>query len=165
MDWDWNLLETLGKTVGALIGMAVAGYKAYQLGVGGIQSRLALKRDLEVLKMLAPTDPGHALVKAHVDQLIQKLYEPHPPPIRKRLKDLEPKKWGDFATGIFTFLGFSLWTAYLDRHGFSWWSVLTGLFAMSGIYGIFDSYGLMPDSRQRPQTPQQPVSGDPPTAT
>src|SRR6266496_1049466 len=165
IQWDWELITTWVKTVATLIGIAVAGYQSYKLGIKGIQSRLALKRDIEVLKMLPPTDPGHALVKAHVDRLIQRLYKPPSPPLQIRLaflkpkkwKDLasgglvflKPKKWEDLASGGLVFLGFSVWTAYLDRHGFSWWSLLTGIFALSGLSVVFEAYGLSPDSREK----------------
>jgi len=87
---DWDLITTWGRTVAALVGIAIAGYKAYKLGVRGIESRVVLRRDVELLKMLPSTDPGHDLVKAHVDRQIQKLYGPPSPPLQRRLAFLNP---------------------------------------------------------------------------
>jgi hypothetical protein len=178
MQWDWDLLQALAKAVGSIIGVAAAGYQAYRLGVRNFRSRTTLKRDLDILKMVDQADPGHAILKAHVDRMIRELYAPPAPSVRKRLpspkhirafvstlaRDFpKPKKPSDFVSGLLSFVGFSVWTAYLDRGGFSWWSLLTGVFALSGLLGIFDSYGLLSGQPQRPDSSGQPSPSKPPS--
>jgi hypothetical protein len=126
MHWDWGLIESLGKTVGTLIGVTVAAYSAYRLGVRGFRSRVTLQRDLEILKMLDPADPSHAILKSYVDGMIQTLYAPRAPSIRNRLpkhfkewlktlkSHLPRPKVPDLLLGAGLFFGFSLWTAYLN---------------------------------------------------
>ena len=124
-----SVLQVLGIVGGAVI----SAYKVLQLRK---DSRSHLKTDLTILKSLDPTDPNYRVVKAHVDATITKLYSP---PGTSRLKDLVADPFS-LVLGIAMFIGFGIWSAYLFRNGFSWWGVLTAVFAASGITGIIEAF-------------------------
>src|SRR5690242_9896530 len=130
MNWDWGLIEAIAKAVGIIIGIAAGGYQAYKLGVRGFQARAALKRDLEILKMLDESDPCRIVLKDHVDRVVKRLYAPSAPSIWSNVSNWQPKDWPSFILGVVLFMVFAGWTAYLSVGGFSWWSLLTGFFAL-----------------------------------
>jgi|GEM_PF-4602937 len=168
MNWNWELTEILGKTAATLIAIAVAGYKAYDAGIRDIKTRNVLKREFEILKLIPPDQPEHQLIRNHISRLIQRLYEPPPPSkerLSSRLKKWQPRDVGGFVAGLMFFAGFAVWTALILRDGFSWWSLLTGFMALSGLGTIADSLKAVKQRAAHPKAEvPPPQAADAPAA-
>lgn len=117
VDWD-----AVTKAVGVLVALAAAYTQAKSFRP---MSRGALKSDLEILKLLDTSDPKHALIKSNIDLRIDRIYGPP-----------AAKDWLMIAVGVLLALGFSYWTLSLVKYHFTWWSVLTGYFAVVGLYSV-----------------------------
>jgi hypothetical protein len=122
-----NLLKVLAILAGAVASI-------HQIKQFRANSRSSLKADLEILRMLDKAEPEHNLVKAHTTQLINQLYSPR---AGKRFKiyNLE-----DFLMGLFGAVGLTFWTAHILRNGFSFWALLTGVFALASFLVMLDGF-------------------------
>src|SRR5690242_466735 len=120
MNIDKDLAESLVKTLGTLAGIATAGYQAYNLGIRGFQAKAALKKDIELLKTLSPGSDEYKIIETHISNVIKRLYAPPRPPVWTHLGRLKPKNVGMFLGYLALFAFFAVWTAYLNRSGFSW---------------------------------------------
>jgi hypothetical protein len=128
------------------------------MGFRGYWTRAALKKDLEMLKHFEPTDPNHAIIKAHIARLVQTMYAPPVPlhyhlpsvetihgigaKIKSKIKSLFPQVKDPFALwiGSVIFFVFTLATAGLNQYGFSWWSLVTIPLAVFGFSGIIVAF-------------------------
>jgi len=141
VDWpsiDWELVfKTLGVVFAALVSI-------YQIRSLVPPSRARLKADLEILKLLDPSDEAVPFLKAHTARAVRRLY----PPVESAGSSLfKVHSWGDFMLGLIFLPGFSIWTFYLIKHGSYWWAPLTGLFAFAGFGAILN--GLDPKSAKK----------------
>lgn len=94
------------------------------------KTKSALKIDLDIFHLIEEADPNHAVIKKHIDKRIVAIY------VLERTGKIH--SWGDFIIGLTIAGVFSILTVYLVRNGFSWWSLLTGPFALVGIGGILN---------------------------
>lgn len=125
-----SIVEPLVTAVGIVVGAAVS---VYQVRKAISPIRSSLHHDLETLKLARELNiPAKALE----DEIAQRLAKLEP--------DYKPPKWritGEVVAqsvfGIILALGLGYWTYHLSRDGFSWWSVLTGLFAFGGLMQPF----------------------------
>jgi len=121
---DWELMVTAAGILAYLI----ASFLQWRRLRPSFTRRSTLKTDLEILRILKELDhPSTENVRKHVDDAIANIYESRPPN-RLRVHD-----WSMFVTGFVLTAGFSAWTWYLVKDGFSGWSILTGFFAFTGI--------------------------------
>jgi hypothetical protein len=131
--FDWDLvLKALGFVVAA-----VAAY--VQIRDLRLTSRTSLKTDLEILKLLDSNDSTYNTVKTAVDGRIARLYAPKPGNTSTR--------WFLAIGGLLWALGFSYWTFKLVQPGFTWWALLTGYLALTGVwplYWVVRSHGVGP---------------------
>jgi hypothetical protein len=105
-------------------------------------SRSSIKTDLEILEKLTPSDPNYAIVRNSLDQSIKRVYGD---PARRKFIPSPV----DFWFGFIWCIGFGYWTIYLFRDGFSWWAVVTGLFALGGFGGIITGLEGKKNSQQK----------------
>jgi hypothetical protein len=116
---DWELvLKALGFVVTAFV--AYNQIKNLQSG-----SRAALKTDLDILNLIKADDPNYAAVKQRITERIRILYAPR-----------APRNWlmaWNVVFGLILGFGFAYWTFRLVQPGFTWWSLLTGYVALTGI--------------------------------
>jgi hypothetical protein len=132
------ILQAVGLVVGAI-------FSLLQVRNAVHGSRSTLKTDLEILKLLDPTDPNHALVRAHVTESMRKIY---PNQVAgATASGFKIYNWPQFFIGITFSLVFSAITLYLLRDGFSWWALMTGFFAVGGFGNLFMAFD--PNLRQK----------------
>lgn len=120
------LITAIGIVIGALISI-------YQVRRAISPKRSSLHHDLETLKLARELNIPAKVLE---DEIIQRLAKLEP--------DYKPPRWrftgeviGQSVFGIVLAIVLGYWTYYLSRDGFSWWSVLTGLFAFGGIMQPF----------------------------
>ena len=183
IQFDKDYIESVTKTVVALAGLATAVYQGYYRFVRGFRTRAAIRRDLEMLKLFDASDPSHQIIRDHIHRTVLHYYGPPSPPFYRRLPSPSqvrsywsrvraffasqlariprPKGVGEFCFGLILFLLFALWTSALNEGGFSWWSLLTGFFALMGIGGIVSSFDPRRDRGDSPSGPPSPPSPPP----
>ncbi|CAN5646661.1 hypothetical protein BH20ACI4_BH20ACI4_08150 [soil metagenome] len=128
-----DFLEILVTVIGIVVGAVIS---IYQVSRAISPKRSSLHHDLETLKLARELEiPAKTLE----DEIIQRLAKLEP--------DYKPPKWritGDViyqsVFGIIVALGLGYWTYYLSKDVFSWWSVLTGLFAFGGLMQPFVAF-------------------------
>jgi hypothetical protein len=130
---DW---ETVVKGLGAAVAV-VASFVQVRSMIP--PSRTRLKADLEILKLLDPSDEASQVVRAHTTRTIQRLYAPS-----ERTSKFTVYAWDDFIAGLILLPGFAIWTAYLFKDGHYWWIPLTGFGAFAGLGAVLN--GLDPKS-------------------
>lgn len=113
-------------------------------------SRFALKRDLEILGLIKsslPKDPKYEIVKKSIDDKIDEIYSPVQQIGFKSLREkrLREYNWPILIFGFILLIGFSIWTWYLVKDGFTWWALLTGFFAFAGIGNIISGLEKKPE--------------------
>ncbi|HEO64361.1 MAG TPA: hypothetical protein ENI73_00675 [Spirochaetes bacterium] len=119
-------MEQWGKYILMLsVGLIGALYQLFKLFP---ESRSTLKNDLEILGMLESSDPNYLIVKKRIDVKIRRIYQ-------KKVHDTF-----DLVLGIIFFIAFLIWTIYLVKDSFSWWSIVTGFFALVGIGMISNAF-------------------------
>src|ERR1039457_4758679 len=123
--------ELVLKIFGVIAAVVAA---VYQFRNVKLSPRSSIKTDLEILKLLDSDDENYILIKNHIDRSIKRIYR-----IRKENK-FKIYSIPLFIMGILFLLGFSVWTYYISRNGFSYWSLLTGFFAIAGIVYIFQAF-------------------------
>lgn len=101
--------------------------------------RSNLKTDLEILKLLTSTDPVYETLKGQIVASIESIYLESGKSAELKLGNMKIYGLKDFLLGFVLLLLFSIWTIFLSINGFSWWSLLTGFFALGGIGGISNS--------------------------
>lgn len=132
MDW----VEVL-KVVGILVG-AIVTFFGVRRAEPRLRPRSRLKADLEILNLLKSSEPSYRIVKEHVDTAITKVYRL--PSQQEGYKRPRVHNWSDLVLGIICFPGFTFWTWYLVRDGFSWWAIPTGFFAFAAIGWILIAF-------------------------
>ena len=126
---NWQLtIQVLGILVGGSISL-------YQIRRLLPVSRSRLKVDLEILKLIDPSDPAHARVKEHIDRAIVRTYTDV-----ASVRGAASIDWPLFVFFTVAIVGLVSWTVYLVRDGFNPWSLLTGLFALVGAFGLLGSF-------------------------
>ena len=107
------------------------------------QRRQAIKVDLEILESVQ--DPAlKTLILEDVHSRIRRLYgTPAVSAADKRINNLPMLIFGSVML-----VGFAIWTVYLSREGFNWWSLLTGFFALGGFGNIMASLEI-PEKKNR----------------
>lgn len=125
--------KTLIQAIGSLVAAAVA---YIQIKSARPISRASLKTDLEILKLIAKSDPNYQIVKNDIDLRIKILYR----------RNTKPANWFIVSIGVSLAVAFSYWTFHIVRNEFSWWSLMTGYFAITGLYLI--ALGFSGNSKQ-----------------
>jgi hypothetical protein len=147
-----NLLSTgpdLDVVAKVLTGLAALGSVLFQ-GLRYLRdSRGRLHKDLELLGRLNENDPSYAVVKAHVDATIKRIYgtASHDASAPWQIYNR-----GDFLFGVTMFFPFAVATAYLLRDGFTWWGVGAGLIALGGVQALINAF--VPP-RSEPASPER----------
>jgi hypothetical protein len=118
MNWD-----VLFKAVSILVAV-------YQLIKPG--ARATLKTDLEILNLLKTSSPdrpleGYDAVRANVERSIRKIYRTEAR--QKFYRD------PDVIKGGLIFLIFSAITLYMLKDGFTYWALVPGFVALTGLLG------------------------------
>lgn len=139
---DWELVI---KVVSGGIA-AVGGIWKLVQSVRGSRARLAA--DIEILGKLPVGHPQKPVLERSIQQSIDRLYSP-----QHRMSGFE------VAYGIIVGAGFTVWTVWLMRDGFSWWGVLTGFFAMGGIGVLFGAIDLSERERKSGDRKKKAVAG------
>ena len=130
MNWQ-IILQALGIVVGAVLGTSQV--------LGRLpKSRTTLKHDLEVLKLLDSSHPQRDVIEQHVQESINRIYKPRRDRRAQIVGNFAIHQPDNFIFGVVALFGGVLWTLYLVRGGFSWWSLLSGLLAFSGFGGIMN---------------------------
>jgi hypothetical protein len=142
---DW---ETVVKGLGAAVA-AIAAFVQVRSLIP--PSRMRLKADLEILKLLEPSSEASQLVKEHTTRTIRRIYAPS-----ERRSKFTIYAWEDFIAGLILLPVFSIWTAYLLKDGHFWWTALTGFGAFAGFGAILN--GLDPKSAKPKPDESKPKS-------
>ena len=143
---DWGLLL---KGVGAAAGLLGLFFALPKLR---LTRRTTIKTDLEILELLRKTnDPLCDRVDDHIRRRMEALYPP--PDLRTDPVKVWMVRIGSAAGAV----GLTIWTMYLNRDGFSGWSILTGLYALvfsvnlvapgrnTGLFGLRDQLRKGPE--------------------
>jgi hypothetical protein len=121
---DWNIAS---KAIGIIFGVILS---IYQLREIISRTRSTIKIDLEILKLLDPSDPNYIAIKSKIDENIRRTYG-----IKQSRSSNFPS--GEylviFILGVFLTLFFAALTFYLVKDGFTWWALLTLYFMWKGI--------------------------------
>ena len=107
------------------------------------KSRGPLTRDLEILKILDRDDPAYAIVRAHVDKQISKIYESPSMPLKKP----KIRNWNNLIIGVVFLVIFVPWTYSLYCKG-SWWALLTGFLVVGGVGNVGIAFEKRIDNRK-----------------
>jgi len=147
-----NIIEILLKFIAGAVGLYTSANQLLNLKP---TFRSSIKADLEMLKMLEPSDPSYALIKQHIDTSIKQVYLVAQKPERK-IYDIR-----GLIIGILLSAGFSYWTYDLaTRANFSWWSLLTGFFALGGLGVTLGALEPKSKQLQNPETNQPEKTDD-----
>lgn len=118
------------KAIGTVLSLVVAYFQVRSFIQG---SHSTLKTDLEILNLMSPKNPNYQTVKAYVDENIAKtFYSKKGQPSGKSKLSRDP----DFLKGGTIFLFFAFITGYALMTGLTFWAVLPGLVALTGLGGV-----------------------------
>ena len=126
---NWSLVI---QVFGILVGGAMSLYQIRHLLPA---SRATLKADLEILKLIDPSDPAFARVKAHIERAVDRNY-----PAGSQAEGATRIDWPLLVFFVVAATGLITWTVYLVRDGFNAWSLLTGTFALVSAFGILGAF-------------------------
>jgi hypothetical protein len=129
---DWELII---KAVGAVVAAVAV---MFQIANRSSKSRTRLKTDLEILQLLKPDDQTYGHVKASIDRSIDQLFREDKKGNKFFKTPFIVYSWSDFIWGIISVFVGILWTLFLIRDGFSWWTLLSGFLAFGGLGGILN---------------------------
>jgi hypothetical protein len=133
MKWEL-ILQAVGLTVGAVLSII----QLRNLTPG---SRSTLKTDLEILRLLEPSDANYPIVKAVVDRSVTRIY----PALSQATKGtLKVTSWRNLYYGVFCVLVYVSWTLQNFSHGFSWWGVVTSFFVLVGFNMVINAFNERP---------------------
>ena len=122
MDWE-TVLKVVGIIVTLLLGLL--GLRPEWRKMAST-SQFTLKRDLEIIELMKridKDDPRYETVKKSINAKIDKKYLPAEKTLR----------WSILGS-LLLFIGFSFWSWYIVKDGFTWWVIITGYIAFSGLY-------------------------------
>jgi hypothetical protein len=128
-----SIVEPILTVVGIVAGGALT---VYQITRAVSPIRSSLRHDLETLKLARELNMPAKALEDDIAQRLAKL-EPDYQPLRWRITSEVVLQ---SLTGILMAIGFGYWTYYLSKGGFSWWSVLTGFFALGGAGQLFIAF-------------------------
>jgi hypothetical protein len=117
-----ELAQPLVTVIGIIVGAAVSIYQVKR-AVG--HKRTSLHQGLETLKLARELQIPAKALEIEITQRLAKLEPDYQSPESHITGPVVLQS----VVGIVLAIGFGYWTYYLSRNGFSWWSVLTGLFA------------------------------------
>jgi len=123
MDWD-ILIKAIGAVAGGVLSI-------YQIRNMQPRLRAHLRADLEILKLLDRDDPGFNTVRQSVDKQIHMIYGAN-----QLDTTWTARRLGSLIIGIAWAAGFAYWTFEGSRYQFNWWSVLSGIVAVLGVFFI-----------------------------
>lgn len=147
------MLETIITTFGVLAAAGVAaGVSLYQINRTVSSPRSRIKHDIEILKLIEGTDIPCEELKGNV---LRQLADLHDKTVVGKRRLWTPEVVGVMIVSVSLFIGFGAWTAFLVRDGFTWWSVLPGIMAFSG---IGQSMTVIDESQRRKQKTRDPLS-------
>ena len=126
MDWE--------AAVRAVPLIAGAAYSLYRFRDLNPRLRSKLKSDVEILTKLDPDSKAYATLKSNVEIAVEKLYPSSEQHEQKVVVS-------DVAFGVIFLVGFGFWTAHLVSDGFSYWALLTGFFAVTGVGLLLLGFG------------------------
>jgi len=138
MDFLEILKNALNLVAGIVIALIAAASQWRNLTP---KSRTALKHDLDILKLIDPSEGSYKILKEHIDETIRKTYSHNPQQsffsrVRSKLTIFLDK---DFYVGAGIIFSFSALTLYLLKDGFTWGALPTGFIALTGIGGILNA--------------------------
>ena len=141
MSWWELLLTVMGLVAAAFVTLLnVAALRNINIAP---RRRATLRTDLEILKLLKPTDENYQLVKASVNSSIRSIYQTRS---RRTFREqFRVYDWPMLIIGLVFMGGFGWWTGHLGIGG-SWWAILPGYFALAGLFYVFLAF--RPVSRQ-----------------
>lgn len=138
-----SALDVALKAVGLVVTAVFSLYQARNI-LPGARSRL--KADLEILRLLDQRHPQYSAIKFSIDEALQRTYGATAAGRRPQVRVYD---WAMLVVGVLLSVGFSAWTVYLVRDGFSWWSLLTAFLSLGGVGYILGA--LDPESQMRRQ--------------
>ena len=94
----------------------------HRLGETFFSLRPRLKEDLEILRLIDPSDPNYKIVKGHIDRAIAERY--------RRPASTSPFNWQGLVVGPAGCVFMVLWTVKLRALGYRYWPWLTGLISL-----------------------------------
>jgi hypothetical protein len=130
---EMGIWETVIGIVAGL-GSVVAAFLKFRDARPLQNKRSRLKTDIEILRMLKSTDPEYDTVKEHVAVAIQDIYKKRD----EKEGTFKVHNWEYFLLGLIATVGLTTWTVFLVKDVFSWWSLLTGVYAFASL-AIFTS--------------------------
>jgi hypothetical protein len=126
-----DFLKVLAVVVTAVVTAIAAIFKLRDV-FGRAWKRSGLKADLEIYRLLEPSDPNLEVVKTSIDASIQRLYGPG---TNRKVSD-----WTSLVVGCVFTVAFAAWTAYLLRDGFTWWAIPTVFFVIVGLTSFAQAF-------------------------
>lgn len=118
-------LDSVLKAVLAVLGAVAA---TYQIRAVIPKPRAALKSDIEILRLLDPSDPNYRIVKASIDEKIELVYGDK----TEQRTHSSTQDWFYLIFGASWACVFAYITFYIVKDGFTWWALLTGYIAAAG---------------------------------
>jgi hypothetical protein len=125
-----NVKDSVDLALKALGLVATAAFSLYQARNLLPGNRSRLQTDLEILKLLDADHPIYSQAKARVDSELERAFGEE---AKGRFAPPRVYDWSRLVSGTVFATGFTAWTIYIVRHGFSWWAILTGLMALGGL--------------------------------
>lgn len=154
-------MDKILEIIVTLVGIGVTtSLTVYQLRRTISIRRARLKHDLEMLDLAKRLDIPAIKLQNRLEKELKDFVESEAA-LQARSPLSDPQFIGMTIYGIVVFIGFSLWTIYLLRDGFTWWSILTGLFALGGLMQPVIAWQEISSHRERgPASPNPVSSGD-----
>lgn len=140
------------KAVGAVVAAVVS---LTRLSTHYFHGRARLKSDIEIMNMLDEDDPNYKLVAEHVNKSIHAIYS------EEKDKEIPAvSNWRDLIFGIILLLFGMIWTLYVLRDGFSWWSIISILIVFASFGSILSGLhgeSIFNESRSASRGKSQPT--------
>ena len=124
-------IDIVVKILGALGAVLVAIHQIVK-ALDKPRPRQALLEDLEILSKTPDNISGKDLLREHIKRSYESLYSPNSN--RKKID------WSQVVMMPVFALGLGYWSYHLSKDEFSFWSIVTGIFAIGAIGALFDEF-------------------------
>jgi len=135
---EWDIVAAaIGTVITAIVAF-------YRIRSALPKPRTQLKTDLEIMELIGEEHERYPEMKRSTDILLADIYLRRPQFSAAERRSI----WGyRILFGLWT-VGFTFWTFYLLRSGWSWWVLLTGMLAFGGLINMINTQDLVVRSRK-----------------